>query len=92
MYVSSHEFWEGRLAAVGDRTEHLFWRIQNGEGPKDLRPKAVVVLIGTNDLNNVPDVSILVPSSNQTQCLPSFFTLAANVGETTSRACSQAAL
>lgn len=40
----------------GDRTEHLYWRLQNGEGPKDLKPRAVVLLIGTNDLNHVYDL------------------------------------
>lgn len=35
----------------GDRTEHLMWRMQHGNlaGPK---PKAAVLLIGTNDLTN----------------------------------------
>lgn len=44
--------------SAGDRTEHLFWRLQNGEGPRDLKPRAVVLLIGTNDLNHVYDVSL----------------------------------
>jgi lysophospholipase L1-like esterase len=35
----------------GDRTEHLLWRLQNGnlDGPP---PAAIVVLIGTNDLGH----------------------------------------
>jgi len=39
------------LDYAGDRTEHLHWRLTHGEGPKDLKARAVVVLIGTNDLN-----------------------------------------
>src|SRR6202048_3972753 len=49
--------WERSLASrgalnagvSGDRTENLLWRLQNGNlaGPP---PKAVVLLIGTNDL------------------------------------------
>lgn len=45
-------------SCLGDATEHLYWRLLNGEGPRDLKPRAVVVLIGTNDLNAVPDVSL----------------------------------
>ena len=32
----------------GDRTEHLLWRLQNGQ-LADLKPKAFVVMIGTNN-------------------------------------------
>jgi len=46
---------------AGDRTEHLHWRLTHGEGPKDLKPRAVVVLVGTNDLSHVFDV--IPPSS-----------------------------
>jgi len=34
----------------GDRTEHLLWRIQNGEC-EGYTPKAIVLLIGTNNCN-----------------------------------------
>ncbi|MGJ8679429.1 GDSL-type esterase/lipase family protein [Paraglaciecola sp.] len=36
------------LGYSGDRTEHLLWRIQNGE-IDDLKPKLIVLLIGTNN-------------------------------------------
>ncbi|WP_158971095.1 platelet-activating factor acetylhydrolase IB subunit [Paraglaciecola sp. L3A3] len=36
------------LGYSGDRTEHLLWRVQNGE-IDDLSPKLIVLLIGTNN-------------------------------------------
>lgn len=33
----------------GDRTQHLLWRLQNG-GLGQLRPKVIVLMIGTNNL------------------------------------------
>jgi lysophospholipase L1-like esterase len=49
--------WNERFAPLkaanfglsGDRTQHLLWRLQNGE-LAGLQPRAVVVLIGTNNI------------------------------------------
>ncbi len=49
----------GGSGGSGDRTEHLYWRIMNGEGPRDFRPRVAVVLIGTNDLTAAATVSLL---------------------------------
>lgn len=38
------------LAISGDQTQHLLWRLMNGELPAALRPKVFVILIGTNNL------------------------------------------
>lgn len=42
---------------------NLLWRLHNGEGLEGLQPKAVVVLIGTNDLVYQPDVRCPYPRS-----------------------------
>jgi lysophospholipase L1-like esterase len=50
--------WDPLNAGVsGDRTEHLLWRIENGNLYQ--QPKVVVLLIGTNDLshNRTPRVT-----------------------------------
>jgi lysophospholipase L1-like esterase len=54
--VEGYEYWQQHFAHpkafnlgfAGDRTEHLLWRIQNGE-IDNLSPKWVVLLIGTNN-------------------------------------------
>jgi len=38
------------LGISGDGTQHLLWRLQNGELPPQLKPKVVVLLIGTNNV------------------------------------------
>ena len=57
--------WEGAGAAIwkneiaplraanfgfsGDRTEHVLWRLDNGEQPQALQTKVAVIMIGTNN-------------------------------------------
>ena len=55
------KIWDERFAPLkaanfgisGDRTQHVLWRIQNGEWP-GLAPKAVVLMIGTNNIGGKP--------------------------------------
>jgi beta-glucosidase len=48
------KYYPEHLGIGGDSTQHLLWRIQNGE-VSGLDPKLVVVLIGTNNLNDFSD-------------------------------------
>lgn len=41
------------LAVSGDQTVHVLWRLQNGEGPRGLKPAKVALMIGTNDVSHL---------------------------------------
>jgi len=43
------------LATSGDRTENVLWRLQNGNLPAGLKPRAFVVMIGTNNTGHRMD-------------------------------------
>jgi lysophospholipase L1-like esterase len=43
------------LATSGDRTENVLWRLQNGNLPVGLKPRAFVVMIGTNNTGHRMD-------------------------------------
>ncbi len=38
------------MVVPGDTTANLWWRMQNGELPRNHQPKLAVVMIGANDL------------------------------------------
>lgn len=48
-------FKPGTFAVSGDRTEHLLWRLMNGNLDVASPPKAVVLLIGTNNIRQRED-------------------------------------
>ena len=42
----------------GDRTQHVLWRIENGELEPPMKPKAIVLMIGTNNSAHDPSDKI----------------------------------
>lgn len=59
-YTANAGFWKKMMlpkhravvfSIAGDRIAHLLWRMRHGEGLTGLNPKAVMVLIGTNDVS-----------------------------------------
>ncbi|KAK9807469.1 hypothetical protein WJX72_000118 [[Myrmecia] bisecta] len=57
-------FSAATFGIAGDTTEHLLWRIQNGEGPTGLGTKVIIVLIGTNDLTqSLPEEALEAPEA-----------------------------
>jgi lysophospholipase L1-like esterase len=58
IWKKSFSQWQpANFGASGDRTQHVLWRIENGE-LDGLHPKAVVVLIGTNNVGGYPAEAI----------------------------------
>ena len=45
------------LGISGDRTQHVLWRLDNGN-LKGIKPKLAVIMIGTNNLGNSPEEDI----------------------------------
>jgi lysophospholipase L1-like esterase len=42
------------LGFAADKTQHVIWRLQNGEFPVGINPEYVVLLIGSNNTQNRP--------------------------------------
>jgi lysophospholipase L1-like esterase len=55
---AAKKIWDASFAPLkaanfgisGDRTQHVLWRLQNGEFDGDPMPKVVVLMIGTNNI------------------------------------------
>ncbi len=43
------------LGISSDRTQNVLWRLENGAFPENLKPKLVVLMIGTNNWQNSPE-------------------------------------
>lgn len=59
----SSSLWAEKISSLhcvnfgigGDRVEHVLWRLLNGEMDFNVKIKAVVLLVGTNNLPNKPE-------------------------------------
>lgn len=55
--------WREKISALhcinfgigGDRTEHVLWRLLNGENDFNVKLKAVILFVGTNNINDSPE-------------------------------------
>jgi lysophospholipase L1-like esterase len=71
--VEGEEYWQQHFAHrnafnlgfAGDRTEHLLWRVQNGE-LHNLSPQWVILLIGTNNAGHRLDAPEDIAAGVQT--------------------------
>jgi len=45
------------LGFSGDQTQHVIWRLENGEFPAEINPEYVVLMIGTNNRNESESIA-----------------------------------